>query len=110
MQSHLEPVEAEPDTGFDSYVVTLKFPHNGINCTGPIIFRLRYGLITTLPSGRSLLAAPELKVNFQGPARSRGDQMIPELHSPDGGARTLVRDPRSRARKTSVADALTCPR
>jgi len=47
-QSHFELVSVEPGEATGAFVVTLTVSGNGYNGTGPMVFQLRDGLISSL--------------------------------------------------------------
>ena len=51
VQSHFDLIAIEPGEEPDSYVVTIRVHGDGYNGTGPMVFRLRDGLVASLRIG-----------------------------------------------------------
>jgi len=51
VQSHFELLDVKPGSSDDEYVAELRVSGNGYNGTGPMVFRLRDGLIADLRIG-----------------------------------------------------------
>jgi hypothetical protein len=51
VQSHFDLLAIQPGEDPDSYVVTIRVRGNGYNGTGPMVFRLRDGLVASLRIG-----------------------------------------------------------
>lgn len=51
VQSHFELLDVRPGSADDEYVVDLRVTGNGYHGTGPMVFRLRDGLIADLRIG-----------------------------------------------------------
>jgi hypothetical protein len=51
VQSHFDLLAIEPGEEPDSYVATIRVHGNGYNGTGPMVFRLRDGLVASLRIG-----------------------------------------------------------
>jgi len=51
VQAHFDLLAIEPGEEPDSYVATIRVRGNGYNGTGPMVFRLRGGLVASLRIG-----------------------------------------------------------
>jgi ketosteroid isomerase-like protein len=51
VQSHFDLLEVTPGGGDDEYVANIRVSGNGYNGTGPMVFRIRDGLIADLRIG-----------------------------------------------------------
>jgi hypothetical protein len=51
VQSHFDLLDVTPGTGDEEYVANIRVSGNGYNGTGPMVFRIRDGLIADLRIG-----------------------------------------------------------